>query len=193
MNSAEPLDPETKYIAWAPVLLVVVLVGYGGITATEDQAQSWSYFTSKDEMTGEVQAYATSPRTTATQTMDFPYRGVEGWLGFGCDGQSEWAFIGFDEQPNLTKTEPQSGNYSTFSTRVRWDDNVQTVRMRQEWGSRFLHFRSGAKAIANMRQASTVLVELNWYGAGNDQTYFRFTLNGSAKAIARARQRCQNL
>lgn len=121
--------------------------------------------------------------------MDFPYRGVEGWLAFGCDGQSEWAYIGFTKQPNLTDTFAESGGYSMFRTRVRWDDNVQTVRMSQEWGDRFLHFQSDGAAIANMRSARTVLVELDWYGAG--QAYFRFTLNGSADAIASARRACQ--
>lgn len=151
-------------------------------------AQSWDHFTERDEMTGEVQAFATSPRVTATEPMDFPYRGVEGWLGFGCDGQSEWAYIGFSKQPNLTNTSAESGGYSTFRTRIKWDDNVQRVRMSQEWGERFLHFQSDAAAIANMRKSHTALVELQWYGS--NPTYFRFTLNGSAGAVASARRAC---
>lgn len=151
-------------------------------------AQTWYVSTSKDEMTNEVSAHAHSPSTTATKPMEFPYRGVTGSLSFGCDGQDEWAYISFSESPNLTDTEAQNGGYSTFRTRVRWDDNVQTVRMSQEWGTKFLHFQNDAAAIQNMMKARTALVELDWYGSGT--VYFRFTLDGSADAIERARNRC---
>lgn len=157
--------------------------------SVEVKAQSWSTFTESDEMTGEVQAYAHSPNTTATESLSFPYRGVEAWLGFGCDGQSEWAYVGFSKSPNLTNTEPQSGGYSTFKTRIRWDDRIKDVYMSQEWGDKFLQFQSDAVAIENMMNARTALFELSWYGSGT--VYFRFTLNGSAQAIRSARQRCR--
>ncbi|KPK80436.1 MAG: hypothetical protein AMS25_09100 [Gemmatimonas sp. SM23_52] len=153
------------------------------------QGQQWTHFTSKDEMTGEIQAFATSPRTAPTRQLAFPYADVRGWLGFGCDGQDEWAYIGFTEAPNLTNTEPQSGGYSTFTARVRWDNDLQTMRMSQGWGERFLHFQSDATAVAKIAAAQTVLIELKWYGSGD--VYFRFSLNGSADAIARAREACR--
>jgi len=149
------------------------------------QEQKWTHFTSRDEMTGEVSAYATSPRTAPTRRMDFPYADVRGWLAFGSNGKSEWAYIGFTEAPNLTNTSPQSGGYSTFSARVRWDDEMQYMRMTQEWGSRFLNFQSDKEAIEKMIAANTVLVELRWYGS--ESVYFQFSLNGSASAIANAR------
>lgn len=167
------------------ILLTASLFLLLGSAPPKDQEQQWRHHTSKDEMTGEVQAFATSPRTGPTRQMDFPYTDVEGWLGFGCDGQDEWAYIGFTEAPNLTNSDPQSGGYSTFTVRVRWDDEVQTMRMTQEWGSRFLHFQSDATAIEKIAASNEVLVELKWYGSGS--VYFQFSLSGSANAIAHAR------
>lgn len=152
------------------------------------KAQSWSHFTSRDEMTGELQAYATSPRTTSTRPMSFPYRGVEAWLAFGCDSEDEWAYLGFSESPNVTDTETHDG-YNSFRARVRWDDDVERMRMTQEWGSKFIHLRPYSQAIGKMSRAKTVLVELNWYRSG--EVYFRFSLNGSAQAIASARKACR--
>jgi hypothetical protein len=61
--------------------------------------------------------------------------------------------------------------------------------MSQEWGDRFLNFRSGGKAISNMLRANEALVELEWYRAGD--IYFRFALDGAAQAIESAREKCQ--
>ena len=153
------------------------------------KAQGWSHFTSTDEMTGETQAFATSPRAAPTRPMAFPYGGVRAWLGFGCDGQDEWVYIGFTDAPNLTNSEPQSGGYSTFTARTRWDDEVRRMEMSQEWGERFLHFQSDATAIRRIEAARSLLLELKWYGSGD--VYFRFSLDGSSDAIASARALCR--
>lgn len=154
------------------------------------QAQGWTNNWSKDEMTGERKAFAFSPDTSPTKPLDFPYTGITASLAFGCDTTDEWAYIVFSEKPNLANTKAQSGGYSTFSTRVRWDDNVKTVGMSQEWGARFIHFQSDSNAIANMQGAEEALVELNWYGSG--KVYFPFSLQGSADAIASARKSCNS-
>lgn len=148
----------------------------------------WRNSTSTDEMTGERSAHAQSPRTSPTQPMDFPYGDIQAWLGIGCNGESEWAYVGFSSAPNLTNTSNHDG-YSTFSTRVRWDDQVETMGFRQNWGAAFIHFQDGDKAIAKMAAASNFLLELSWYGDGG--TYFRFSLRGSSTALARARAACQ--
>lgn len=170
------------------VAKVVLLFLAIGSLPIEGQAQSWSHFTDKDEMTGKVTAYATSARTPPTDPMGFPYSDVTGWLGFGCDGQNEWAFLGFSKEPNLRDTETHDG-YDSFRTRVRWDDNVTTVRMTKEWGDRFVNFTDDGMAIVNMGARQTALVELDWYGSG--EVYFRISLNGSSDAIAAARRVCQ--
>ena len=55
---------------------------------------SWGFSDSKDEMTGVVSWYASSPVAAPTKKMGFPYHDVEAWLGVGCDGKSEWAYVG---------------------------------------------------------------------------------------------------
>lgn len=172
--------PKTKKVLVTTSLLLLL-----ASSPPEIQEQQWRHGTSKDEMTGEVQAYAMSPRVASNRQMAFPYAGVQGWLGIGFSGNSEWAYIGFTEAPNLVNTSPQSGGYSTFTARVRWDNDLQTMEMKQEWGSKFLRFNSSRIAIEKMATANTVLIELKWYGA--DSVYFQFSLNGSSRAIARAR------
>jgi hypothetical protein len=148
----------------------------------------WRTSFDTDPMTGKRSAYAHSPRTSATERIDWPYQDTRAWLGFGCDGSSEWAYIGFSETPNLTKTTTEDG-YNTFQARVKWDEHLTEQDLIQEWGSSFIHFRSDQTAIANMITASTLLVELNWYGEG--RTYFRFSLRGSQAAISKARASCR--
>jgi hypothetical protein len=171
------------------VAATVVILLFISVALSSVQAQEWDINTSKDEMTGEISVYATSARTAPNESMDFPYSDVEAWLGFGCDAESEWAYVGFNEKPNLPDAQAQSGGYSTITTRIRWDDDIENMRMSQEFGDRFLHFQSDGKAISNMIKSNEALLELEWYRAGN--VYFRFSLSGSAQAIESARQRCQ--
>jgi hypothetical protein len=148
----------------------------------------WTSSVSKDEMTGKRQGFAHSAHVRATRAMQFPYTDTEAWLGFGCDGEDEWAYIGFSNQPNLTNTDTHDG-YNSFSTRVKWDDQVETTDFIQKWGDSFIHFREGSKAIDRLTTAGAVLLELEWYGAGT--VYFRFSLQGSSDAIAKARAVCK--
>jgi zinc ribbon protein len=148
----------------------------------------WRTFESVDKMTGNRSHSALSPRAKAAKTMGFPYRGTEAWLGFGCGGSSEWAYVGFSQAPNITNDDTKDG-YSTSRSRVRWDDNVVTLGLSQDWGSEFMHFQSDAGAISKILTSSTMLLELDWYGEG--MVYFEFTLNGSSRAISAARAKCR--
>ncbi len=138
-------------------------------------------------MTGKRQAFARSPIIAPTRTMSFPYTSTQAWLGFGCDGDNEWTYVGFSSQPNLVNTETEEG-YSVFSARVKWDDQLETMRFSQKWGDSFLHFQDDQAAISHMTTAGTVLLELEWYSAG--QVYFRFSLQAASAAIAKARAAC---
>ncbi len=115
----------------------------------------WVNSISTDEMTGKRQAFARSPIIAPTRTMSFPYTSTQAWLGFGCDGDNEWTYVGFSSQPNLDS---------------------------------FLHFQDDQAAISHMTTAGTVLLELEWYSAG--QVYFRFSLQAASAAIAKARAAC---
>jgi hypothetical protein len=156
------------------------------IPASSVSAQ-WTTSSSKDEMTGERSSYAHSAKTKSTKPMGFPYGNTEAWLGVGCDGSDEWAYIGFSNAPNLANTTTADG-FNRFDARVRWDDNVQTMTFVQTWGEAFIRFRADSEAIAKMASASTLLLELHWYGEGT--TYFQFSLRGSSAAIAKIRASC---
>jgi len=139
-------------------------------------------------MTGATSYHAHSAQTPATEPMGFPYQNTRAWLGYGCSGFSEWAYIGFSESPNLGGTTIADG-HERIRTRIRWDEDApETVDLRQDWGASFIRFAYGVQTVERMTSAGSVLLELNWYGSGG--TYFRFSLSGSSAAIARARAEC---
>ena len=144
----------------------------------------WDNSNSTDEMTGEVSAHCSSPLFSSTKSMDSPYSDTKAWLGIGCDGVSEWVYVGFTNAPNLLDTDTQDG-HNVFTTRIKWDDELTSERFTQNWGAKFIHFKKDESAIQNIINSNTLLVELNWHGSG--KTHFRFNLAGSSKAIAKLR------
>jgi hypothetical protein len=147
----------------------------------------WTTSISKDEMTGEHTCYAHSRAVSPVEKMGFPYGDTTAWLGVGCDGKTEWVYVGFNESPNLIDTTTEDG-FERIQTRIKWDDTVETVTLTQEWGGEFIHFTNDKAAIDRIAQSNTVLLELNWYGEG--RTYFRIPLSGSSAAISKMRSTC---
>ena len=144
----------------------------------------WNNSNSIDEMTGEVSAYCSSPLFSSTKNMVSPYSDTKAWLGIGCDGVSEWVYVGFTNAPNLLDTDTQDGQ-NVFTTRIKWDDELTSERFIQTWGAKSIQFTDTESAIENIINSNTLLVELNWYE--NGKTYFRFNLSGSTKAITKMR------
>ena len=153
----------------------------------EPPRSSWTHSVSEDRMTNEKQAYASSEKVMSDPPMEFPYNGVGAWLGIGCSKSSEWAYIGFDEAPNLINTDTQNG-YDVISARIKRDGVVENVKLTQRWGESFLHFESDRSAIAKIASSTAIMLELDWYG--QHQAYFEFPLNGSSNEIAQIRQLC---
>jgi len=50
--------------------------------------------------------------------MSFPYNDVYAYLGIGCDGKSEWVYVGFNEAPNLNNDDTKDG-YNLIQTRIK--------------------------------------------------------------------------
>ena len=121
--------------------------------------------------------------------MAFPYGDTKGWLGVGCDGTSEWVYVGFTNAPNLNDTEIEQG-YNLITTRIKWDDKVENISLTQDWGSKFLHFRDDSNIIQKITKSNSVLLELNWHGQG--KTYFKFSLSKSSAALDKIRNECKN-
>lgn len=148
---------------------------------------SWTHSTSKDEMTGKKMAFASSVSTTPTKLMSFPYHDTIAWLGVGCDGKTEWAFVGFNESPNLTDTDTEDG-YNVIKTRIKWDGKVENISMTQKWGAKFIHFEKDRSIISKISKSKSVLLELHWHG--EQPSYFDFPLKGSSAALKKIRELC---
>ena len=153
----------------------------------EQKKPTWSTRRSADEMTGEMSSFASSPSTRAKRGMSFPYQDTRAWLGVGCDGKNEWAYIGFSAAPNLDNTDTEDG-YNTFRTRVKWDDTVEDTKFTQDWGASFVHFRNDSAAISRIASANTAVVELAWHG--QQTVHFEFALRGSSSALGKIRSEC---
>lgn len=165
-------------------VFLTILVLFFSISASAE----WRTFSSEDEMTGETTWFAHSQQITSTKEMDFPYHDTKAWLGVGTDGENEWTYIGFSNEPNISNDETQDG-YSVIRTRVKWDEKIENMNFTQDWGSKFINFREDGYAITKIENSNTMLIELNWYG--QDKVYFSFSLEGSAAAIDQIRNNVQ--
>lgn len=160
---------------------------HGNTEKAASPQATWRTSTSKDEMTGEFSAYAHSPEALLLKKMEFPYHDVSSWMGVGCNAKSEWVYFGFNGAPNLANDETEDG-YNLIRTRIRWNDKVANVTLTQDWGAKFIHFQNDADAISKIAAFSTALLELQWHG--QQPTYFKYSLNGSSKAIAEIMTKC---
>lgn len=148
---------------------------------------TWRTSTSKDEMSGKFTAFAHSPTAYPTKKMSFPYNDVTSWMGVGCDSENEWVYFGFSTSPNLTKDKTKDG-YNLINTRIKWDNQVENVTLTQDWGEKFIHFKNDNTEISKISASNTALLELHWHG--QQPTFFKYSLNGSSKAIAEIRTKC---
>lgn len=147
----------------------------------------WYTFSSIDEMTGKFSAYTGMPDSTGYPVMTFPYGRAKASLHVGCDKKSEWAYFHFNQSPNLAKTQTEDG-YNIIKTTIRWDDKVEKIKLRQDWGAQSIHFQDGRSAIKNIAASSEMLLKLEYHG--QQPVYFDFSLRGSTKALQDIRAMC---
>lgn len=157
-------------------------------TVSNPKKSPWSVAISKDEMTGKAEAYAVSVSVPAKPRMKFPYSDVTAWLGVGCNDSSEWAYIGFNGGVNLSDTETGSG-YNTFTTRVKWNEEIVNTKFTQKWSAEVIHFQNDVGAVNRIMGSKTALIEMRWHG--QESTYFQFSLDGSSAAIKKMREKCR--
>ena len=136
---------------------------------------SWGISSSTNKMTGVLSAYAISPTSYPSKKMSFPYSDVNSWMGVGCNKNHEWVFFGFSGAPNLSNDQTKDG-YNLIRTRIKWDDKITDVELKQDWGAEFIHFIDDKSAIMRIDASGKALLELQWHG--QQTTYFDYTLNG---------------
>jgi|GEM_PF-1108099 hypothetical protein len=155
---------------------------------SSERRPSWSTVSSKDEMTQKESHYATSPYVSSTKPMRFPYQDIDSWIGVGCNSDSHWVYFGFSKAPNLTNKETRDG-YNDIGTQVKWDDTIEDVRLIQKWGARSLNFHEKDNILERLMKSRNVLLSLDWHGQNN--VYFKYSLNGSSAAINEILSKCK--
>jgi len=156
------------------------------VAIDEPVIPKWTTHESKNKMTGKVSVYAYSPDTY--KILSSPYGRVSSTMCVGCDGESEWIYLNFSEEPNITNAD--AGNYqkSHIDARIRWNDNVEDVRLIQKWGSGSIQFLYSEDIIPKLTGFEAVAIELQWYGQGN--VIFEYSLEGAYEALTEIRTKC---
>ena len=150
----------------------------------------WRYIESADEMSGDGRAYIQSPNSFPTKKLQFPYSDLMAQMSIGCDKNTEWAYIWLNNPPIIIGGETFDG-YDVFRTRVKWDDDIVSETLIQEWGEKFLQFSDDKDAIRRIAKDSKMKLELDWYGIG--KIYFNFSLADSSVALEKMRAFCAKL
>jgi len=149
----------------------------------------WSSFDVTDAMTGKTRSYARSPLAHPLRKMGFPYNSVSARLYVLCNKKREQAYISFTSiNLNSASTKTKKG-YDIAEINIKWDDTLSRESMSKEWGSDVMYFRFSAGPIAKIVTHDKVRIELSWYKEG--QVYFDFSLKGSAAALTKIRERCE--
>lgn len=172
-------------------------------------SERWKVSVVEDEMTGKKTYFSSSPWATSTKPLAFPNAGVKSFMAVVCDEKDYSVSFGFSAAPNLLGTNTEDG-YNTLITRLKIDDKITNVRLRQFWGTEMLEVDipkpswtvggqpGGRKSpelirlvelINSLPKANKLLLELNWYGNGS--VYFPYSMAGSAKALAQLRSQCK--
>lgn len=159
------------------ISLIILLMLTLTCSASEEE---WTTFYSEDEMEGTIMWFAQSPAVESTKKMQFPYSDTKVRVIVGYDGEKEWCYLSFNNSPNLVNTINGDGR-DIINTRVKWDEDIEDVRLIQEWNSRFVHFSNGDKIIPKIKKSNTALLELTWHRQG--EVYFKIPLKGSSAAI----------
>ncbi|MCB2200986.1 hypothetical protein KQI63_16420 [bacterium] len=163
------------------VFSVVVVI----VLSMNTAMAGWNTSSSVDEMTNVATWYLSSDEIKPTRKLDFPYNDLQSWLGIGTDGNNEWVYIGLTSDPNLEDAKAMAA-YELIKTRIKWDDKIEEVQMTHDYGSKFLHFVTDSSVISKIGKYNTCLIEIKIYGQGS--VYFRFSLDGSSKAINKLRE-----
>ena len=157
------------------ILMTIVLILTASVSA------EWTVNSSKDPMTGNEKWVAKSSYAVATEEMEFPYHNVEAWIEVVCENGATNVKIGFSNGPNLMNTSLHQDGYEIIDTRIKWDDEIEEIRLNHDYASKYIDFRNDNDIIEKLKNHNTLLLELNWFA--EDEVYFEFSLDNSQEAV----------
>ncbi len=145
--------------------LLILVIFFLAITVNgAENGTKWEVFVDKDVMTGDETWIAASPEASTMEGLNFSnfitLAGVRARLCVSYDGEKEWVYIGFNVTPNPLDTTIGDG-YDIITTRIKWDDEIETTKLTQEWGSKYLHFTEDEEVVSKIINSDTMLLELN--------------------------------
>lgn len=150
----------------------------------------WKTSSNIDPMTNEQTYFARSQNVKSIEPMPAPYSDTKSWVSVGCNNTgSIWVNFGFTKAPNMTDDTTKNG-FSSANRRVKWDEEIELVYMTQKWGSNFIYIaESEINKISKLMSSSSITLDLSsWYGSPN--TYFKYSLSGSSRAIENILNKC---
>jgi len=142
----------------------------------------WTLLYAQDEMTGEKTWYVSSSIVFPTEKLSFPYQNMAGRLVILYDPIKNIDMVALMLNSILSLEDGVLyGDGFLYTTRVKWDDKVEDVRIFNGIFEKNVLFVDSEYIVKNMRSSKTMLLELNLFSGGS--VYFKFDLTGVSEAI----------
>jgi len=159
----------------------------------EPSASEWTLSNDVDDFDGKVSWFAISPEVGPDTKMSFLDEDTKSHLFYACSngpqGFSEGALLLFSNTFLLDNEEFDFDSGARLvKSRVKWDDTLETVKLRVVSGQDVLRFRDSEQAINAIKSHNTLRIELHWVGSG--RVLFTYSLNGAKKTIEQAHANC---
>ena len=190
--------------------LLIGLVSMG-LMQVSMAGSNWDIEITEDIMDDTKTVLAKSKGVKSINPMVEPFNNVEASLVYGCNPKEEWAYVNFDnsivvlnnsiyksdweeeyffdyDRPNMKRPDGSDMIHEYSYSRIRWDDDLSKIRLRQDDDGNRLYFMNNKKAIDNILKSSQMILETNW--ERNGITHFKVDVKGSSDAIRIARLTC---
>ena len=143
-------------------------------------APTWRTLHFTNEFGEQTDLGAASEVKQPVERMGFPYQSVNARIFVNCDR----AWVRFNDHPNLTGGEAQSGGYSNHQVRFRVDGKqMRSFPGALAFGGDDLLFH-GSRFISMLSSARTVEMVVQWYDEG--PVVFKWSMIGSSDVIAQS-------
>ena len=157
---------------------------------TTAKNEAWAISSSKDEMTGEMSFYASSPISYPTKALSSPYKDIHSRIIVGCNSYYDWAHIEFNHSIIITNYEATPDyRWAYYTAKTKWNKHIDHTNLRFDFkNKRLLYFFNHKRIISNIMKSDTMLLELDWHD--NEKVYFPYSLKYSSNAIDEVYKKC---